>query len=121
MTLKNDLVEFPGLSRQAFQHDWDLQAAQTLKQIPGLPWLVRFVSETFTEQYMRYANLSSKLRINARQYPSLYRSFVKMAQVLDVKKLPSLYIETTPVINAYAMGMENYSVVLCSGLIDSHG
>jgi hypothetical protein len=41
-----------------------------------------------------------------------------MAEVLDVKKLPHLYIDTTPTVNAYAMGMENYCIVLCSGLID---
>lgn len=36
-----------------------------------------------------------------------------------MRKLPSLYIETTPTINAYAMGIANYSIVLCSGLIDT--
>ena len=118
MSLKTNLVEFPDLSRQAFQHELDLQAAGVLKQVPGLPRLVRFLSETFTEQYMRYMNVSSKLQINAQQYPSLHRQFVKMAQVLDVRKLPSLYIETTPTINAYAMGVEDYSIVLCSGLVD---
>jgi Zn-dependent protease with chaperone function len=119
MALKNNLVEFPDLSRQSFQHPLDLQAAGVLKQVPGLPRLVRFMSETVFEQQMHYTNVSSNLRVNAQQYPSLHRQFVRMAQVLDVKKLPSLYVSTTPwTINAYAMGIENYSIVICSGLLD---
>lgn len=118
MALRDDLREFPDLSHHAFQHDWDSQATLALKQVPGLPRVVRFISENGFEPFLNYANISSRLRVNAEQYPSLYRVFVRMAQVLDVRRLPSLYIETTPTINAFAMGIENYSIVLCSGLID---
>lgn len=118
MALRDDLREFPGLPRQAFQHPLDIQAASALKNVPGLPQFVKFVSEKLFEQVQRYENISSHLRVNERQYPSLYRQFLRMAQVLDVKKLPALFISTTPEINAYAMGVENYAVVLCSGLLD---
>src|SRR4051812_1224640 len=118
MALKANLVEFPDLTRQAFQHPSDVQATETLKHVPGLARVIRFISEMGSEQYMHYENISHRLRVNANQYPSLYRQYVRMAQVLDVRKLPSLYIETTPTINAFAMGVENYSIVLCSGLLD---
>jgi Zn-dependent protease with chaperone function len=118
MALRPDLRDFPDLSHHAFQHDWDSQATAALKQVPGLPRVIRFISENGFEPFLSYANISSRLRVNAEQYPSLYRPFVRMAQVLDVRRLPSLYIETTPTINAFAMGIENYSIVLCSGLID---
>jgi Zn-dependent protease with chaperone function len=80
--------------------------------------MIRFVSENGFEPFLSYQNISSRLRVNANQYPTLYRQYVRMAEILDVRKLPDLYIQTTPMINAFAMGMENYSVVLCSGLID---
>jgi Zn-dependent protease with chaperone function len=118
MALRSDLREFPDLSHHAFQHEWDSQATTALKQVPGLPRVIRFISENGFEPFLNYANMSSRLRVNAEQYPSLYRPFARMAQVLDVRKIPSLYIETTPTINAFAMGMENYSIVLCSGLVD---
>ena len=118
MALSRALVDFPNLSHHAFQHPLDSQALATLRQVPGLPALVKFLSENTLEQFSYLQNVSSSLRVSARQYPTLYKQFVRMAQVLDVRKLPSLYIQTTPTINAYAMGMENYSIVLCSGLID---
>jgi len=118
MVLRSDLKEFPELSHHAFQHAWDSQATATLRQVPGLSRVVRFISENGSEPFLNYENISSRLRVNAQQYPSLYRQYVRMAQVLDVRKLPALYIETTPTINAFAMGIENYSIVLCSGLVD---
>lgn len=118
MALKTDRVQFPDLSHLAFQHPFDGQATETLRKVPGLPRLIKFVSEKSLEQVFNYGNISSKIRVSAKQYPSIYKQYVRMAQVLDVRKLPSLYIETTPTINAFAAGIENYSIVLCSGLID---
>jgi Zn-dependent protease with chaperone function len=118
MALKADLKEFPELSHHAFQHPLDSQAIASLQKVPGLPKVVKFISEHSIEKYVLVEKMSSALRVNAQQYPSIYKSYVKMAQVLDVKKLPQLYIDTTNEINAYAMGIENYTIVLCSGLID---
>jgi Zn-dependent protease with chaperone function len=118
MALKEDLKEFPDLSHHAFQHHLDSQAIASLQKVPGLHKVVKFISENSIERVILIEKMSSTVRVNAQQYPSLYKQYVKMAQVLDVKKLPNLYIETTNTINAYAMGIENYSIVLCSGLID---
>jgi Zn-dependent protease with chaperone function len=118
MPLKTDLRDFAGLSHHAFQHPLDSQAIANLQQVPGLPKVVKFISQHGIERVVLVEKMSSSLRVNAEQYPSLHKQFVKMAQVLDVRKLPNLYIETTNEINAYAMGAENYTIVLCSGLID---
>lgn len=118
MALKSDLRDFPGLSHHSFQHPLDSQAIAALQQVPALPKVVKFISQHSIEKVILVEKMSSTLRVNAQQYPSLYKQYVKMAEVLDVKKLPNLYIETTNQINAYAMGVENYTIVLCSGLID---
>ena len=118
MALNSDLKDFPGLSHHAFQHHLDSQAIANLQQVPGLPKVVKFISQHGIERVILVEKMSSSLRVNAQQYPSLYKQYVKMAQVLDVKKLPNLYIQTTHDINAFAMGVENYTIVLCSGLID---
>lgn len=118
MALKTDLKDFPGLSHHSFQHILDSQAIANLQQVPGLPKVVKFISQHGIERVILVEKMSSSLRVNAQQYPSLYKQYVKMAQVLDVKKLPNLYVQTTHDINAFAMGVENYTIVLCSGLID---
>ena len=118
MPLRTSLVEFPDLSHLAFQHPADQRATSALRKVRGLDRVIKFASQKGIEQLFHYENISSKLRVNASQYPSIYKQFVRMAQILDVKKLPSLYIQTTPTINAFAAGVENYSIVLCSGLMD---
>ncbi|MBS1810273.1 MAG: M48 family metallopeptidase [Acidobacteria bacterium] len=118
MALTADLKEFPNLSHTAFQHQADRQATESLKKVPLLPQFTRFLSEKIAERYMRIKHTSSSIKVGPNQYPSLYKQYVRMAQVLDVRKLPSLHISTEMQINAFAMGMENYSIVVCSALID---
>jgi Zn-dependent protease with chaperone function len=112
-------MEFPGLSHHAFQHPLDSQALAALKGVPGLATVMKFLSEKTTERFHHARRMSHSLRVNAQQYPSLYAKYVRLAQVLDVQKLPALFIENSPNINAYAMGMENYSIVVASGLLDA--
>ncbi len=118
MSLQPHLQEFPGLSHQAFQHPLDRQALAALEKVPLLPQAVTFVSSSFFERLLHIEHISDNTRVTAQQYPSLYRQYLKLAAVLDVKRLPDLYIDTTPVVNAYATGCHNYFIVVNSGLID---
>lgn len=112
------LREFPELSHRAFQHPLDVQARAALEKIPLLPQISKKLSEAYMEKIIRIQEISSSLRVSARQYPSLYRQYLRIARILDIRKLPELYIETSPVINAHAMGQENYFIVITTGLID---
>ncbi len=118
MPLPENLRTFPGLSYRAFQHPLDREARRALEAIPLVPKLVRKWSELVTERVLHMNHIANNLRVSETQYPSLYRQFVRMAEVLDLPRLPSLYIETSPTINAYAMGMENYFVVVTTGLME---
>ncbi len=118
MPLRSDLKTFPGLSYRAFQHPLDREARKALEAIPLVPKLVRKWSEIFTERFVHMDHIANNLRVSAEQYPSLYRQYVRMAEVLDMRKLPELYIDTTHVINAYAMGMQNYFIVVTTALMD---
>lgn len=116
--MKRNLKEFPGISHNAFQHPFDRQATEALRKIPGIRKFVTLIAEKGVEKVFYYNNISARLQVNEKQYPTLYRNFVRLAQVLDIRRLPSLFIETTPEINAFSMGIENYSIVLNTGIID---
>ncbi len=118
MPLKATLKTFPGLSYRAFQHPLDREARKALEAIPLVPRLVRKWSELVTERFLHMEHVANNLRVSAEQYPSLYRQYVRMAEALDMPKLPALYLDTSSVINAYAMGMENYFIVVTTGLMD---
>ena len=118
MALSSTLRDFPGLSHHAFQHPLDSQAQAALEKVPLLPTLVKKFNSLVGEKFMRIERVSNNLRVSAEQYPSLYRPYIRMAQALDVPKLPELYIDTTPIINAQAMGTHDFYIVVNSGLID---
>ena len=118
MTLSNELRAFPKLSHHAFQHPLDSQALAALEKMPLLPTLVKKFNALVGERFMHIEHVSNNLRVSAEQYPSLYRQYVRMANAIDLPKLPDLYIDTSPVINAYAMGTHGYFIVVNSGLID---
>lgn len=110
--------EFPDLHYRAFQHPLDREALKALEKVKFLDVAVRKLSEWFSEKSLRLLHVSSNLRLGPRQCPSLYTKFVEAAATLDVRKLPEVYVDSSGTINAYASGMENYTITLCSGLID---
>ncbi len=118
MSLAESVREFPDLSHHAFQHPADSKALAVLKKVPLLPQISRKVSEVFSEGFMRMHFVSSAVRVGPNQYPSLYKQYLRMAEVLDVRKLPDLYIKTDDTINAYAMGQENYFIVVNTGIME---
>ncbi|MBC8154188.1 MAG: M48 family metallopeptidase [Bacteroidetes bacterium] len=115
--LREDLVTFPELSHQEFQHSLDREATGILKGIDKFKSIIGTLNGYF-EHAQHYYNSSSCARVSETQYPSLYRAYVKMAQVLDVQKLPDLYVETIDEINAFATGIDRYSITINSGLLD---
>jgi Zn-dependent protease with chaperone function len=115
--LREDLIEFPGLSHQAFQHSLDRDAGSILKGIDKFKSIIGTINSYF-EHAQHYYNSSSCVRVSQTQYPSLYRAYTKMARVLDVPKLPDLYVETIDEINAFASGIDRYSININSGLLD---
>lgn len=115
--LREELIEFPQLSHQTFQHSLDRDAGSILKGIDKFKSIIGTINAYF-EHAQHYHNSSSCVRVSQTQYPSLYRAYTKMARVLDVPTLPDLYIETIDEINAFASGIDRYSININSGLLD---
>jgi Zn-dependent protease with chaperone function/RNA polymerase subunit RPABC4/transcription elongation factor Spt4 len=117
MALRADIRTFPGLSHLAFQHPLDRQALDSLEKVPLLPQVTRKFFELYQERFIRVAQVSSSLHVTSRQFPTLFKQYERMGEVLDLPKLPSLFLQTTPQINAFAMGVEDTYVVVTTGLI----
>ncbi len=115
--LREDLIFFPELSHQEFQHTLDREATGLLKGIDKFRSIISTLN-SYVEHSQHYYHSSSCVRVGPNQYPSLYKAYVRAAQALDVRKLPELYIETVSEINAYASGVERYSITINSALLD---
>ena len=107
-----------GLTYSAFQHPDDRAALNALQRIPLLPQVARSVSAFWGERRIRSLFLSSAVRVTSRQYPSLHTRYMRLAKTLDIKRIPELFIKTDASINAYAIGKENYFIVVNTALMD---
>jgi len=110
--------QFPNLSHKSFQHPLDKKALQTLEKVMFLDTAIRKFSEMFSEKQFRLLHISENIRLSSKQCPSIYNKVVEAAKILAVPKLPEVYLDSTYTINAYAFGMQSYTIVLCSGLVD---
>lgn len=108
-----------GLKADFFRHPLDLQATNTLKQLPGLDLIIRQLIGPLGEQFFYMENIASSVLIGEKQLPELYELFLNACNVLDLEP-PQLYIRQHPMPNAYTFAMRGKQpfVVIHTSLIE---
>jgi len=108
-----------GLRADDFRHPLDFEATSTLKQIPGLPDLIRSLIGNVGEQFFYLENIASSILVGPNQLPDLYQLMTEAARILDVEA-PQLYVRQHPAPNAYTFAMRGRQpfVVIHTSLID---
>jgi Zn-dependent protease with chaperone function len=106
------------LRPEAFMHPSDATALTAVKQVWGLDTVVRKMNEYGFEKVYRLRHMAGNIRVTERTCPKYHRMVGECAKILDMPKLPDLFIEQTPMVNAYTTGVERPMIVLNSGLID---
>jgi Zn-dependent protease with chaperone function len=110
-------VRFPGLSSAAIEHPGDRAALEALRRTPGLDRLLKWLSDLGAERFVKILFTADSLRISPRQCSRLYNDLREACAILDVQE-PEFYLWQTPVPNAFAVGMQRYTIVITSGLVD---
>lgn len=93
-----------GLKADDFRHPLDLQATNSLKQIPGLDVAVRSLLGNVAEQFFYVKNIASSILVGEKQLPEFHQLLLEACHVLDLEP-PQLYIQQNPVPNAYTFAM----------------
>lgn len=93
-----------GLKADEFRHPLDLQATNTLKQLPGLDLIIRGLLGGVGEQFFLINNIASSILINQQQLPHLHNLLLEACQTLDLEP-PQLYLKQNPIPNAYTFAM----------------
>ncbi len=108
-----------GLRSDDFRHPLDLQATQTLKQLPGLDLLVRTLLGPVAEQFFYLENIASSVLVSEQQLPHLHQLLLEACQILDLEP-PQLYVRQNSVPNAYTFAMRGKQpfIVLHTSLIE---
>ncbi|NJN73052.1 MAG: M48 family metallopeptidase [Limnothrix sp. RL_2_0] len=110
---------FIGLQADQFRHPLDLEATNSLRQLPGLDLIIRSVLGSTAEQVFRFNNLASSVLVGDRQLPHLHQLLAKASTILDLEP-PDLYIQQNPVPNAYTFAMrgEKPFMVIHTSLVE---
>ena len=108
-----------GLNADRFRHPLDLQATNTLKQLPGLDVAIRSVLGSVAEQFFYLNNIASSVLVSEKQLPHLHKLLIEACEILDLEP-PQLYVQQNPTPNAYTFAMRGKQpfVVLHTSLIE---
>ena len=108
-----------GLKADRFRHPLDLQATNTLKQLPGIDIAIRSVLGSVAEQFFYLNNIASSVLVSEKQLPDLHKLLIEACEILDLEP-PQLYIQQNPTPNAYTFAMRGKQpfVVLHTSLIE---
>ncbi len=101
-------------------HPWDREALKALKAIPYAEKVVSTVFAATLDKLARFQMLAGAVRIDEKQAPRLWRSYLEAAGRVDVDP-PPLFIVQDPGMNAFAMGAGAPMVGVTSGLLDGMG
>jgi Zn-dependent protease with chaperone function len=109
-----------GLSSEHFVHPLDKSGMQRLMDRlaqSGVKGQIEKLQVAAEEEFY-ILNLADNTRLNESQGRSVYRLVQEAAEILGVQ-VPHVFLDTSPDINAYALGGENPTIVLTSALVDS--
>lgn len=108
-----------GLKADNFRHPLDLEATNTIKQLPGVDLLVRQLLGPLGEQFFYMENIASSVLVGENQLPHLYKILLDACKTLDLEP-PQLYVRQHPVPNAYTFAMRGKQpfIVVHTSLIE---
>ncbi len=108
-----------GLKADQFRHPLDLEATQSLKQIPGLDLMVRNLLGPLAEQFFYLNNIAASVLVGENQLPHFHKLLLEACETLDLDP-PQLYVQQHPVPNAYTFAMRGKQpfIVLHTSLIE---
>ena len=107
-----------GLDTSQYEHPFDQKALNVLQGTPGIDIVGNFITKHAIEKIYTVQYTGSNLKVTKENYPKIYEYLQYACQIMDLPKVPELYIEWGYSINAFTVGSENPIIVLSSGLID---
>ncbi len=111
-------VRLPDISSRAYEHPADRSALVALRKLTGFDAILRNIAGLFSDRSLRLLFLASSVRASEQQFPQLYQMLLDGAYVLDLPRVPELFITQDPRVNAMALGTDKPFIVITSGLVE---
>ena len=118
ITTNEKPIKLIGLKSSEYEHPLDRESLDKLQGIPALPSLTKKLLEISYEKAIRIQYTGSNLRVTDKNLPKVYEILAKACEILDISKVPELFIQWDHSVNAFTTGVENPFIVINSGCID---
>ena len=106
------------LEHAQYEHPFDKKALRALENTPGLGIVGNFITKHTIEKIYTVQYTGSNLKVTSENYPQIYEYLQYACQILNMPKIPDLYIQWGYGINSFTVGSEKPIIVINSGLID---
>ncbi|WP_217195699.1 M48 family metallopeptidase [Streptomyces buecherae] len=109
---------FPGISSRAYEHPADRSALVALRKLSGFDTVFKTLSGLLPERSLRLLFLSDSVRVSDRQFAHLNDMLRDACYVLDMERIPLMYVQQDPNPNAMCIGLDEPIIVLTTGLVE---
>jgi len=107
-----------GLLPSDYEHDGEKELQKTLNSNKIVEKLFSIISEYGVERMFLLQYIGSSIEVKETNLPDLYGNLRDVCKVLDIQKIPKMYIRQDPFIGASALGINNPVIVLNTGALD---
>ncbi|HYE13682.1 MAG TPA: M48 family metallopeptidase [Pyrinomonadaceae bacterium] len=109
--------KFADLNKHDYVHPADSRALAALRAIPGMDKAVTKLLNITGEPLINVIFMASAVRVTPTQCPDLYAKLQVACTTLGVD-MPELYVQQSPVVNAFTYGVDRTIIVLYSALLE---
>lgn len=109
---------FPGISSRAYEHPADRSALVALRKLSGFDTVFKALSGLLPERSLRLLFLSDSVRVSERQFAHLHDMLLDACYILDLEKVPPMYVTQDPQPNAMCIGLDEPVIVFTTGLVE---
>ncbi|MFD3549413.1 M48 family metallopeptidase [Streptomyces sp. NPDC058655] len=113
-----DRRRFPGISSRAYEHPADRSALVALRRLTGFDTVFKALSGLLPERSLRLLFLSDSVRVGETQFPHLNTMLRDACYILDLEKVPPMYVQQDPKPNAMCIGLDEPIIVVTTGLVE---
>jgi hypothetical protein len=111
-------TRFPGISSRAYEHPADRSALVALRKLSGFDVAFKALSGLLPERSLRLLYLSDSVRVGDRQFPHLDAMLRDACHILDLDKVPPMYVNQDPQPGAMCIGLDEPIIVVTTGLVE---
>ncbi|MEU0275206.1 M48 family metallopeptidase [Streptomyces sp. NPDC006307] len=111
-------TRFPGISSRAYEHPADRSALVALRKLSGFDTVFKALSGLLPERSLRLLFLSDSVRVSDAQFAHLHAMLRDACYILDLEKVPSMYVTQDPKPNAMCIGLDEPIIVVTTGLVE---